>query len=264
MSGMTLSEYVERLQGSGRYTLTRTEALKATGLRANSFEVSACRLAEKKQIVGVRRGFYVIVPVEYRSSGILPPDWFISDLMKFLGQPYYVALLSAAEMHGAAHQRPQAFQVITSQATREVEAAGLRIRFFKKANVSATPTIKKRTFTGDIPISTPAATALDLVAYERRVGRLNRVMTVLQELGESIEADTLIAAAQADTQLAHVQRLGWLLDKAGFESVTAKLHEWLEHKRTKPVVLDLSQPAKGFTRDPKWSVIVNTEVEGEL
>ena len=26
---MTLSEYVERLQGSGRYTLTRVEALKA-------------------------------------------------------------------------------------------------------------------------------------------------------------------------------------------------------------------------------------------
>ena len=68
MSDMTLSEYVERLQGSGRYTLTRAEALKATGLQENSFEVSVCRLAEKKQIVGVRRGFYVIVPVEYRSS----------------------------------------------------------------------------------------------------------------------------------------------------------------------------------------------------
>jgi hypothetical protein len=89
-------------------------------------------------------------------------------------------------------------------------------------------------------------------------------MTVLQELGESIEADTLIAAAQTDEQLAHIQRLGWLLDKAGFESVTAKLHEWLGQKKTKPVVLDPSHPAKGFSRDPKWSVIVNAEVEGEL
>jgi len=221
------------------------------------------RLEQQKRIVVLRRGFCVIVPLEYQASGILPPDWFIEDLMKFIKQPYYVALLSAAELHGAAHQRPQAFQVITSEATREIQSAGLRIRFFKKANLAATPTVKKRTFTGDIPVSTPAATALDLVAYERRIGRLNRVLTVLQELGESIEEESLVAATQT-CEKPYAQRLGWLLDKAGFESVTGKLHEWLKCQESKAVALDPSRPAKGFARDPKWSVIVNTEVEGEL
>lgn len=263
MSELTLMKYVERLQGSGRYTFSREQALQATGLRPTSFEVSVCRLAQKKRLIGVRRGFFVIIPVEYRSSGILPPDWFIDDLMKYIGQPYYVALLSAAELHGAAHQRPQVFQAITSQATRDVEAAGLRIRFFKKAAVATTPTIMKRTFTGDIPVSTPAATALDLVAYERRIGRLNRVLTVLQELGESIEADSLAAAAQT-YELPSAQRLGWLLDKAGFEPLTGKLQAWLDSQKTNAVALDPSCPAKGFARDPKWRVIVNTAVEGEL
>ncbi len=263
MSELTLMEYVERLQGSGRYTFSRKMALEATGLRPTSFEVSACRLANKRRLIGVRRGFFVIIPVEYRSSGILPPDWFIDDLMKFIGQPYYVALLSAAELHGAAHQRPQAFQVITAKATRDVAAAGLRIRFFQKSTVATTPTVNKRTFTGDIPVSTPAATALDLVAYERRIGRLNRVLTVLQELGESIDPDSLADAAQTCEQ-PDAQRLGWLLDKAGFETVTGKLQTWLASQKTNAVALDPSGPVKGFARDPKWRVIVNTEIEGEL
>jgi len=264
MSKQSLAEYVDQTQAMGRYTFTTVEAQQAAELSWEALKKSLSRLEEQKRIVVVRRGFCVIVPLEYRSSGILPADWFINDLMKFLGQPYYVALLSAAELHGAAHQRPQTFQVITSRATREAEAAGLRIRFFKKANVAATPQIKKRTFTGDIPVSSPAATALDLVAYERRIGRLNRLLTVLQELGEGIEADGLVAAARAGGELAHVQRLGWLLDKAGFEHVTVKLREWLGHRKTKAVALDPSRPAQGFTRDPQWNVIVNAGVEGEL
>jgi len=89
-------------------------------------------------------------------------------------------------------------------------------------------------------------------------------LALLQELGESINAETLVQAAEANPQLAFVQRLGWLLDKAGFEAVTGKLRDWLGKRGVKPVVLDTAQPAKGFPRDPKWSVIVNTEVEGDL
>ncbi|MCX6910368.1 MAG: type IV toxin-antitoxin system AbiEi family antitoxin [Verrucomicrobia bacterium] len=260
----SLSEFANRLQSGGRYTFTKTEAQKATGLRANAFKIAAWRLQQQKRIAGLRRGFYVIVPMEYRAAGILPPDWFVDDLMKFIGQPYYVGLLSAAALHGAAHQQPQVYCVVTSKPVRVIEAARVKIRFYKKADLQATPTVKVRTFTGDIPVSNPAATALDLVAYEKQVGGLDRVMTVLQELGESINAETLVQAAEANPQLAFVQRLGWLLDKAGFEAVTGKLRDWLGKRGVKPVVLDTAQPAKGFPRDPKWSVIVNTEVEGDL
>lgn len=264
MSKQSLAEYVDSLQEVGRYTFTTVEAQKVTELRRDALKKSLSRLQAQKRIVGVRRGFYVIVPLEYRSSGILPAVWFVDDLMKFLGQPYYVALLSAAELHGAAHQRPQVFQVMTSQPTRIVEAAGLRIRFFKKARVQVTPTVKKRTFTGDFFVSSPAATALDLVAYQSSIGGFDRVMTVLQELGESIEPDSLVEAAKADGQLAHAQRLGWLLDKAGHETLTPKLCEWLQQQKTKPTLLDPTLPAKSCPRESKWSVIVNTEVEGEL
>ena len=58
------------------------------------------RQRQRGRIVSPRRGFYVIVPQEYALAGSPPPSWFIDELMAYLGQPYYVGLLSAAALHG--------------------------------------------------------------------------------------------------------------------------------------------------------------------
>ena len=49
--------------------------------------------------------------------------------MAHLNQPYYVALLSAAAYHGAAHQKPQVFQVMIPKARRGLECGGVRVDF---------------------------------------------------------------------------------------------------------------------------------------
>ena len=56
-----------------------------------------------------RRGFYLIVDPGHRELGALPATAWIDDLMRFHGVPYYVGLLTAAALHGAAHQQPMAF-----------------------------------------------------------------------------------------------------------------------------------------------------------
>lgn len=78
-----------------------------------------------------RREFYVVVPPEYRATGSPPASWFIDELMRHLEQPYYVGLLSAAAIHGASHQQPMTFQVVTSRSTREMRTGKVIIRFSK-------------------------------------------------------------------------------------------------------------------------------------
>ena len=63
------------------------------------------RLERSGAIVSPRRRF-VVVPGGYCSAGGPPAIWFIEDLMRHLGRRYYVALLSAAALHGAGHQQP--------------------------------------------------------------------------------------------------------------------------------------------------------------
>ncbi len=71
------------------------------------------RLSEKEKVVSIYKGYYIIIPPQYSSKGILPVAMFIDGLMKFLERKYYVGLLNAAALHGASHQQPQEYFVVT-------------------------------------------------------------------------------------------------------------------------------------------------------
>ena len=71
---------------------------------------------------------------------------------------YYVGLLSGAELHGAAHQR-----------LRPVVVGRNRIRFFLKKDLARTPVELVKTTSGRMRVSTPEATALDLVRFYDRL-----------------------------------------------------------------------------------------------
>jgi hypothetical protein len=68
--------------------------------------------------------------------------------------------------------------------------------------------VATKTSTGFVRVSDPASTAIDLVAYEARIGGLSRVVTVLQELAESLKAEAVVRAAATEKNIAPVQRLG--------------------------------------------------------
>ncbi len=107
--------YVERLLARGRHTFTRDEAETALESSTVAAYHSLRRLQKAGWLVMPRRGFYLIVDPEYRELGALPPAAWIDDLMTFHGTPYYVGLLSAASLHGAAHQQPMEFQVVADE-----------------------------------------------------------------------------------------------------------------------------------------------------
>jgi predicted transcriptional regulator of viral defense system len=256
-----LSDFADGLQSSGRYTFRREEALSALGVSEIALQSAARRLVAKGRICAPRRGFYVIVPVEYSRSGAPPPSWFIDDLMKFHGQPYYVGLLSAAALHGAAHQQPQVFQVVASATLRPIAVGRTRIRFYLKRHLAETPTTDVKTETGAMRVSTPEATALDLVRYVGSAGQLGNVATVLAELSEKINPKRLVEAARAEVELSVVQRLGFLLEHVASSGVAAPLAKWLATKRPRPVPLRPERKPKATEKDSRWHILVNEQVE---
>ncbi|MBI3458622.1 MAG: type IV toxin-antitoxin system AbiEi family antitoxin [Candidatus Rokubacteria bacterium] len=240
---------------------SRAEAAKALRISDIALKHALWRLSKTGRVVSPRRGFYVIVPPEYRAAGSVPPSWFIRDLMAYLDRPYYVGLLSAAALHGAGHQSPQEFQVITDRPLRSVRVGRARIRFVKKAHLAHTPTVDIKTPTGTIRVATPEATALDLVRYPEHAGFLGNVATVLTELAERLDPQALVRAAQADEELAHAQRLGYLLDRIGRGELAGPLAEWIASKAPRVAPLRRDRPMVRAPRDPRWRVAVNEEIE---
>lgn len=257
----SLAKLIDELQVGGRYTLTRDEAIAALGITDAALKKAIQRLVAKHRLAVPRRGFYVIVPIEYRRAGSPPPDWYIGDLMTFSDCRYYVGLLSAASLHGAAHQQPQEFQVVTGGQLRPVAAGRGRIRFFRKRGMESTPVVDVKTETGLMRVSTPEATALDLLRYPDAAGQLGHVATVLAELAEKMDPARTVEAARLDGSLPNAQRLGYLLDLVGSGDVGGGLADWIAERRPRYLVLRSDRPSGDSPKDRRWRVLVNEKIE---
>ena len=262
INDQSVAAYVEGLQAGGRYTFTGAE-IRARMVRSDTaIEAALRRLKKRGRIASPRRGFYVIVPPEYREAGCPPASWFIDDLMGFLGRPYYVGLLSAAAIHGAAHQQPMVFQVMTDAATRDAEAGRVRIEFHMKSALESSPVATVQTETGYMRVSTPEATAFDLVRFARAAGGLSSVATVLGELAENLDPGEL-ATLSRSCRAPEMQRLGYLLDLVGMSRLTGALAAALRVRRHRPVLLGPGGENQGSV-DGRWRVIINESVEVDL
>lgn len=254
--------WVERLQSRGRYTFTRTEAESDTGRSFVAAQSALRRLKQQGRVVSPRRGFYVVVPPEYRAAGSPPASWFIDDLMRYVGQPYYVGLLSAAAIHGAAHQQPMVFQVMTNKPTRQMRAGKVAIRFSMCSLVERLPVLDQQTETGAMRVATPETCAFDLVRYPEAAGYLSNAATVLAELAERLDARRLVEVASL-VRLPDVQRLGYLLDSVGQCELAASLAEWLGERQPRAVLL---QPGEDGNAEAvrRWHVVPNTELDVDV
>ncbi|GDX83355.1 hypothetical protein LBMAG42_51660 [Deltaproteobacteria bacterium] len=80
-----LSDFIDDLQAAGRLTFTREDAMTALGVTAGALKQAALRLAKRRRLVSPRRGFFIIVPLEYREAGAPPVDRWLPELLRFHG-----------------------------------------------------------------------------------------------------------------------------------------------------------------------------------
>ncbi len=260
----TLPAWVDGLQSKGQYSFTSSEAITALGGRKIAFKRAAVKLTKKGRLVVACRGFYVLVPLEYQMAGAPPPSSFIDALMKDWEHPYNVGLLSAAAIHGAAHQKPQEFQVVTDVRLRPLRVGRGKIHFFVKSKLASTPATSVKTETENMRVSTPEATALDLIRYADSVGGLDNVATVLKELSERIDPRVLLKLGKMESELSVVQRLGFLLDHVGAHGVATPLARWLARQQPSLAALRPEKNPKPRHKRNRWNLKVNEEVEPDI
>ena len=115
-----LDDFLTEVRSQGRFAFALDEVKLKFQLSDKALNQSLYRLKAKKSIAQIRKGFYAILSPEYSKQGMVPPLLFIDDLMKTLGKRYYVGLISAAALHGAAHQQPMEYFVITEKLHCEI------------------------------------------------------------------------------------------------------------------------------------------------
>jgi predicted transcriptional regulator of viral defense system len=256
-----IDAYLTKIQAKGRYSVTLDELKIKFNTSEKAILQNIYRLKSKNQLAQVRREFYVIIPPQYSVLVMVPPALFIDDMMEFLDREYYVGLFSAAALHGAGHQQPMEFQVmIKTPPLRSIKNKKLNISFFTRAKWEKDQIVEKKTETGYINVSSPELTAFDLVSYSKKIGGLNRIVPILEDLTECMKTLQLRRVA-ASQKITAIQRLGYLLDKMGNKPLANTLYKIIEKEPRKKI--PLSQPHKSLTGivNEKWKVLVNTELD---
>ena len=162
------------------------------------------------------------MPPEYQILGCLPAEMFIPDLMQYLDQPYYVGFISAAQYYGAAHQKPQRFQVVTLKNRSTIRCGRVYVEFIANRNVDHMPTQKFNTTVGTINVGTPEVLAVDIVTQPQHAAGINNVATILTELSEKIDIQKLIDLTKVNPELFWIQRLGYLIEFLGSSNLQTK------------------------------------------
>ncbi len=260
---MKISSFVESLASRGHYAFTTEDAVAAVGVSAVAVRAAIRRLQEKGAVATPFRGFYVIVPPEYRALGCLPADQFIPNLMGHLELDYYAGVLTAARLHGAAHQAPMVFQVVVASNRPAIRCGSVRVKFIARRNVGEIPTLSMNTLRGVLRVSTPEATAYDLVGYPHHAGGLSNVATILAEMAERLDPAVLVREA-AHSPLPWAQRLGYLLERGGFAELAQPLATHVAQRAAEYVPLRPRRTIAVKPRDARWLVVVNEAVEPDL
>ena len=259
-----LAAFMSRLLSEGRVVFARDEAQAALGIEHGAFLDAAERQQRRGALVSPRRGFYVIVPPQYQNWGAPPPPWYIDDLMRHEGRPYYVGLLKAAEYHGASHQAVMEFQIVTDKRLPRIKAGRSVIAFYYRKNLDdlSGAIEERKTDAGLMKLSSVELTAFDLMRYPRAAGGLNHIATVLSDLGGAVNMHKLVGLAPL-FERSIVQRLGFMLERFGRRDRADALLKTLAKRGALPwVELEPAQAADpDFAPEPvekneRWRVVV--------
>lgn len=267
--GSKIRYWVDNLPKMGKNVFTKEDVTRQFPfLSVPNVRNALHRLVKKGVIQSVWHGFYVVIPPEYGLKGVVPPIEYIDRLMKYLNREYYVGLLSAAALQGAAHQQPQEFTLVTDSTNlRGKVKKGVKINFIAKKNIP-TPYLKQMTTrNGYIQVSTAELTAMDLILCVKEIGGVNRAATVLNELAEIMNFENVGQDFFGYFNAAVIQRLGYILDEAlGYKEVADTLFRKAEEAGVKfrkyplKVIKKDAKPSE-YDVNKKWKIIINEEIE---
>ena len=253
--------WLDSMYARGQVTFTLDDARRLRDASLASTLSVLSRAQRDALLFSPTRGFYVIVPPDYRQDGAPPWRWFLAPMLRHLGAPYYVGLLTAAAQHGASPQAAQEIQVVVDRQVRPKVAGRQRIIFIRRKRAVQAPVIEVTTPTGSMRVATPEMTMLDLVAYPQHAAGWGNIASILPDLVPLTSRRRWRDALRMKPRVSEVQRLGHLLDRIG-AGHTDTLATWLYGHAVEPTVLVPGGDRTG-SLDRRWKVLVNAPVESD-
>lgn len=263
---MLIAEYIRSLQSYEIYGFSYDDVLANCIAPEITLRTELHRLIKKNQIQNLRKGFYVIIPAKYQNFSKIPVQLYIETLFSFIQKKYYLGLYSAAAFHGASHQQIQQEYIICNPpALRDINKGNFELNFFVTSHWPQKNIIQKKSDAGLFNISSPALTLADLLYHQNKLGGINRMLAIIEELAEIIQEEDI---QELITWYPHVntfQRMGYLLEQFEVdEKILEAIQMHLENQKYYPMLLSPSKNQKPGSTNNRWKIDVNITLENDL
>ena len=263
---MNLAGFIKERLSFEEYSFSKDELIKTNGKKGTALKRELSSSVAKGNIIPLRKGFYLIIPPRYSKQAKLPIQLYSQKLFKSLNRPYYIGLYSAAKFHGASHQQIQRDYIIISKPTLlNITKGTIDIRFFTTAHWPEKNILTKKADAGTFKISDPILTAVDLIHYQNKLGGLNRMLPVIEELIEEMTPSDLRELLTWYSNKSTLQRLGYLLEEFQAEnSLVEILFEYFKSIKYYPVLLSPKSKQKAGAVNNRWKVDANIKLESDI
>jgi len=263
---MTVSNYIKQLQSYEEYAFSWNELLENCNKTDISLKRELSRLVGKKEILNLRKGFYLIIPPRYSKQEQLPIQLYIDKLFKSLKRDYYLGFYSAAKFHGASHQQIQRdYIMINTHALSKIKKKSIGISFLTTSKWPKKNILQKKSDAGIFKISSPALTMVDLIHHQTKLGGLNRMLAILEELTEEISQNDITELLTWYPHKSTLQRFGFLLEEfQENENLTKQIKVHLQQSKFFPVLLSPKSRQRPGAIDNTWKVDINIKLESDL
>jgi predicted transcriptional regulator of viral defense system len=263
---LTVANYIKQLLSYEEYSFSLDELIKNIHKSETSIKSELSRLIAKKEIVNLRKGFYLIITPRYSSAQKLPIQLYCEKLFKYLDRNYYVALFSAAKFHGASHQQVQKDYIITEKPKfNDISKTTIDIRFFTTSNWTEKNIQMMKSDAGIYKVSSPALTIVDLIHYQTKLGGINRMLAVIEELSEELNESDILELLNWYPNKSTLQRFGFLLEELGInEEFQELIFMNLKTINFFPVLLSPKSTEKPGAVNNRWKVAVNIKLESDI
>ena len=263
---MFVSDYIKKLLSHEEYAFSLDELLENIPKSKQAIASELSRLIAKKEIINLRKGFYLIITPRYSKTQKLPLQLYCEKLFKYLDRKYYIAFFSASKFHGASHQQIHKDYIIIEQPKlKDISKHNFDIKFFTTRKISNSNIQIKKSDAGYFKISSPVLTIVDLIYYQTKLGGINRMLINIEELSELISLEDLDELLGWYPNVSTIQRLGFVLEMFNQEEVFLQMiYSKLNQKTFYPVLLSPNNRDKPGAVNNRWKVDVNVKLESDL
>lgn len=107
-------------------------------------------------------------------------------------------------------------------------------------------------------ISTPEATAFDLIRYATRIGGIERAAETIAALLPALHSRELRRVLDAEDEPTIAQRLGFIIEAGGGNALADAVHAWLPDKLATVPLSPIKGDRRHFPVIERWQVFNNS------